>query len=235
MNHVTEKLLALQELDERILKIKKRLAIGPEALAAEEAELSRHRQLHDDAARRAKEAMRAAERKNADVDAVDQKIKDLGAKQMTARTNKEYEAFKSEIATLKADREILEEEALQQWSVGETREEEAAREEKKVKDQEAALEDRRAEVKRECEALGAELETMMAERKEKTVGISPSWLTIYERILENQGCPVLAPVVDLYCQGCQMNVSVHDVTRAWKAAEVVRCRSCSRILYAETL
>ena len=235
MNQVTKKLLALQEVDERILIIKKRLAAGPDALAADEAELETHRKKHDEAARRAKEAMRAAERKNSEVDAVDEKIRNLGAKQMGARTNKEYEAFKHEIATLKADREILEEEALQQWGVGEAREEEAAREKLEVSAQEAAIEEKRREVEEECGELERDLAVLMAQRKERTAGISPSWLTIYDRILESHGCPVLAPVVDLYCQGCQMNVSIHDVTRAWKGAEVVRCRSCSRILYAETL
>ena len=172
MNQVTKKLLALQEVDERILIIKKRLAAGPDALAADEAELETHRKKHDEAARRAKEAMRAAERKNSEVDAVDEKIRNLGAKQMGARTNKEYEAFKHEIATLKADREILEEEALQQWGVGEAREEEAAREKLEVSAQEAAIEEKRREVEEECGELERDLAVLMAQRKERTAGRS---------------------------------------------------------------
>ncbi len=235
MNEVIKKLLVVQELDVKIIALKEKLAEGPSLLAEEEAELEKHRTSFEEASRRAKEAMRIAERKNADVDAVDQKIRDLRAKQNTARTNKEYEAFKMEIAGQNADREILEEEALQQWSVGEDREKEAEMEAAKVKGMEDQLAQGHLDWEERAVELNRELDEFLELRKTKIVGLPPTWISSYERLLESQGVPVLVQVVDQYCQGCQMSMSIHDVTRAWKASEVVKCRACNRILYAETL
>ncbi len=235
MNKVIEKLLLVQELDEEIIAVKRVLAAGPARLKEDEDRLERHRESFTGATRTAKEAMRVADRKNGEVEAVDEKINDLNGKMNAARTNKEYEALKTEIAGQKADRGILEEEALQQWSVGEDREKEAAEEETKVQTLELELEESRSVWEREAAELEAKLAGFAEIRKERIKGLPPMWLTSYERLLETQGTPVLAPVVDQYCQGCQMNMSIHDVTRAWKGAEVVKCRSCNRILYAETL
>lgn len=235
LNKVIEKLLSVQELDVKILELKRKLAAGPARLKDEEDRLERHRESLAAATRTAKEAMRVAERKNGEVDAVDLKIKDLGAKLNVARTNKEYEGLKTEIAGKKADREILEEEALQQWAVGEEREAHAAMEEQKVAAIEAELEAARVEWESEATELNTRLSEIDEVRQERLTGLPPAWLMSYERLLESQGTPVLAQVVDQYCQACQMSMSIHDVTRAWKSKEVVKCRHCNRILYAETL
>jgi predicted nucleic acid-binding Zn-ribbon protein len=235
LNHVVEKLLSVQELDVKRLKLKERLRAGPERLLAEEEELDRHRKRYEEAARRAKEAMRVAERKNGEVDAVDKKIQDLYLKLNTARSNKEYEALKTEIAGHRADQEILEEEALQQWSVGEDREGEAAREKEQVEALEVAIATEKEEWEAEARGLEESLGALEEDRSERLKGVPSTWLMVYEKVLDRFGAPALVPIVDQYCQGCQINVSIHDVTRAWKGEEVVLCHSCNRILYAETL
>lgn len=235
MNDVIQKLLLVQDLDVEILVLKEKLAEGPRRIAADEEELKGHRDRFEDAARRAKEALRLAERKNSEVDEMDRKINDLSLKQNTSRTNKEYEAFKTEIAGLKADREIFEEEALQQWSVGDEREKESETELLKVTSLEDDLATSRAGWEAELRELESELGELSSTREGRCRGLSPSWLATYDRVLGNRGVPAVVQVVEQYCQGCQMHVTIHDVTRAWKGAEVVQCRSCGRILYAATL
>jgi predicted nucleic acid-binding Zn-ribbon protein len=154
---------------------------------------------------------------------------------MTARSNKEYDALKIEIAGLKADFEILEEEALQQWSIGEQREEEAAAEAEKIAALEAKIQERRAEWEADATGLQAELSELDAERAARAREVPESWMRIYDRVIENRGAPAIVEVVDRYCQGCQMQITIHDVTRALSGTEVVTCRACNRILYAETL
>lgn len=235
MKEVIEKLLSLQELDEQILKIKERLEDGPRRLAQENGELTAHRSRFEELSRQSKEAMRAGERKNAELEEIDRKMKDLSGKQLTARSNKEYEAFKMEIAGLRADFEILEEEALQQWSVGEEREGEAAEEQKIIDRLEAEVEEQKVEWEREAEGLRGELEGLTGDRTERARVVPPSWIDTYDRVIAQRGCPAVVEIVERYCQGCQMHITVHDVTRAIKGSEVVQCRACSRILYAQTL
>jgi len=235
VREVIEQLLAVQELDEQILRIQAELTEGPRRLEEENGELLGHRERHDGLARQAKEAMRAGERKNGDLEGIDRKMKDLNGKLMTARTNKEYEALKMEIAGLKADFEILEEEALQQWSVGEEREKEAAGEEEIIHRIQAEYADRKTEWEARATGLESELSELAGVRKERSLHLSPSWIETYDKVLAKTGCPALVEIVDRYCQGCQRHVTIHDVTRAIKGAEVVQCKACSRILYALTL
>lgn len=235
MKEVIDKLLSVQELDGQILTIKDRLEAGPRQLAEENGELTAHRGRHDELSRQAKEAMRAGERKNAELEEIDRKMKDLSGKQLSARTNKEYEAFKMEIAGLRADFEILEEEALQQWSVGEDREGEADGEQKIIDRLEAEVEEQKAEWEREAGTLRSELEGLTGHRTERARAVPPTWIDTYDRVLAQRGCPAVVEIVERYCQGCQMHITVHDVTRAMKGKEVVQCRACSRILYALTL
>ncbi len=235
MNDVIEKLLAVQELDTRILAIRKKLEEGPRRLSTEERELEEHRERLRQSSRKAKEATLAAERKNRELEALDQKMKDLGLKQYAARSNKEYEAIKHEIAGLKADFELLEDEALAHWSVGEEREREARVEQDRVQALEADLARKRAEWEEEARVFREELAALEKEREVHSRDVPLKWMTVYERVVESRGTPAVVPVVDQYCQGCQMSVTIHDVTRAWKGAEIVQCRSCSRILYADTV
>ncbi|MEN8149744.1 MAG: hypothetical protein ABFS86_07960 [Planctomycetota bacterium] len=235
MREVVDKLLSLQELDEKILRIKLELINGPRRLEQDNGELSGHQARYEELSHQAKEAMRAGERKNFDLEGIDQKVKDLNGKLMTARSNKEYEALKMEIAGHRADYEILEEEALQQWSVGEKREGEAEAEQAIILRLEDEVAQRKADWQTEANGLEGELEGLAADRKGRTQGIPPSWIDTYEKILGKVGCPAVVEIVDRYCQGCQRHVTVHDVTRAIKGTEVVQCKACSRILYALTL
>jgi predicted nucleic acid-binding Zn-ribbon protein len=235
VKEVIDKLLGVQELDEKILRIKSELAEGPRRLEEEDTRLTEQLARHDDLSRQAKEAMRAGERKNSELEAIDRKIQDLNGKLMTARSNKEYEALKMEIAGFRADYEILEEEALKQWDVGEERENEAREVEGVIEKLKAEHAEKVAEWEKAAKGLEEELAGLTEERAERAKSVPPSWMEKYERVLGKNGCPVVVEIVDRYCQGCQRHVTVHDVTRAMQASEVVTCKACSRILYAVTL
>jgi predicted nucleic acid-binding Zn-ribbon protein len=234
LNDVISRLLAVQELDARILALRSKLEAGPRRLSEEQKSLEQAHTKHDEAARRSKESGRLADRKNSELEEVDRKMKDLGLKQNTARSNKEYEALKTEIAGLKADFELLEEEALQQWAIGDEREKEAKKVEQEISAIEVRLEEEAREWEEEARGLEAEFEELAGRRGEKARDIPVSWMTTYEKVVENRGTPAVVEVVGQYCQGCQIRLSIHDVTRAIKGSEIVQCKSCGRIIYAET-
>ncbi|MHC4469979.1 MAG: zinc ribbon domain-containing protein [Planctomycetota bacterium] len=227
------KLLVVQELDAKILALRAKLERGPQRLEAEKAQLEQHQSRYEDASRRAKEAMRLAERKNSELEEVDRKMKDLGMKQNTARSNKEYEALKVEIAGLKADFELLEEEALQQWSIGDEREKEAAKVEEAILDTSQQFEEKTREWEEEARGLEVEFEELGAERADKARNVPSSWMDTYEKVVESRGTPAVVAVEAQYCLGCQMRLSIHDVTRAIRGAEIVQCKACNRILFAD--
>lgn len=234
-NEVIRKLLVVQEVDGRRLILKKRLAKGPMLLATEEKKLAEHRRLQEDASHRMKEAMRAADRKNGEVEGVEAKLKDLDGKLNIARSNKEYEAIKLEIAGQMVDHDLLSEEALQQWSIGEELEKEAEEEAGKVAAQEAELGRGRKEWEEEAKEMEEELAGLETNRAERTADVPDAWMEVYEKVLTSRGTPVVVEVVAQYCKGCAMSISLHDITRAMRGIEVAQCKSCNRIIYAEGL
>jgi hypothetical protein len=235
LNEVMQKLLSLQDVDRRKRAVEAKIRAGDLRCHEIRDRLAHYQKRLEESTRRAKEAELVEKRKFGEVDEVDRKIRDQSTKQNTARTNKEYEAFKMEIAGMKANRDLLEEEALQQAAAKEQREREAKAEKQKVDALAAELSEADGRWKVEQEGLHTELAQLTAERDQKRQGIPPTWLDRYERLLASIGLPAIVPVVEQYCQGCQMELSIHDVTRAFKAAEVVSCKSCNRMLYAETL
>ena len=71
MRDVVEKLLSLQELDGKILRIKAELIEGPRRLEEDDGELSGHQKRYEELSHQSKEAMRAGERKNFDLEGID--------------------------------------------------------------------------------------------------------------------------------------------------------------------
>jgi hypothetical protein len=235
VNEVIRKLLLLQETDRKKRDVEAKLAAGGSRVDAVRAKLDRHRALLDEASRKAKEAGLIERQKFGQVDEVERKIRDVQLLLNRASSNTEYANLKKQIAGMGADRSILEEEALQQATLKEQREREAKVEQDRVAALTVEVEREQATWGEDRKSLDAELSALGAAREACRQGIAPTWLDRYERILASGRFPVLVPVVELYCQGCMMEHSIHDVTRAFQAAEVVVCKSCQRMMYAETL
>jgi uncharacterized protein len=235
VNEVMKKLLSLQETDRVKRDVEARLKAGGQRVDAAHAKLERHQSLLEEAGRRAKEAGLIEKQKFGQVDEMERKIRDVQLQLNKASSNTEYQNLKKQIAGMSADRGILEEEALQQAAVREQRERETKVEQEKVQALSAEMAKEQGVWDEEKRELDARLATLQAERAERRQGIPPTWLDRYDRILGSGRFPVLVPVVELYCQGCMLELSVHDMTRAFIASEVVLCKSCQRMLYAETL
>ena len=60
--------------------------------------------------------------------------------------------------------------------------------------------------------------------------IPPTELAIYEALKKSKGNPI-AQVEHGICRGCGLMLSSHELQRARTATDIVRCGSCSRILY----
>jgi predicted nucleic acid-binding Zn-ribbon protein len=81
-------------------------------------------------------------------------------------------------------------------------------------------------------ALGAELESIGAERKQVVSGVPADLLALYDRLRDQKEGVGAAALRARRCSGCSLELNPADLAaiKAKPSDEVVRCEECSRIL-----
>jgi predicted nucleic acid-binding Zn-ribbon protein len=89
-----------------------------------------------------------------------------------------------------------------------------------------------------CEAeLGKAKDELAAhdqKRGEIAAGLAAEPLEMYERLIQARDGLAVCAVEGDSCVGCGGVVSPNDLMKLRNARDVIRCKSCSRILYIET-
>lgn len=161
----------------------------------------------------------------------EQQTKKLQIQMYQVKTNKEYSAFQLEIAGLKADQSVLEEEILKLMEEIDRAKSQMASEREGLKTEEAALNNRVAVIGQESEKIKAEMERMRAQRGQLAPKVDPRILRQYERVLERREGSALVPVRGNACSGCNMILPPQVINEVQISARLIPCESCARILY----
>jgi predicted nucleic acid-binding Zn-ribbon protein len=154
------------------------------------------------------------------------------------KTNKEYAAILAEIRNEEADNSKFEEIILrtltridQAQSTRDELEGQLAKERQIKEEIEAKLAD-------ELSTLENRIRQLESEREKAAEQVPPDTLTIFERVADRHDGEALAPLVcvnerhgEWICGGCNMSVPVDLVNTLQSSDRVIRCTSCSRILY----
>jgi len=231
MLDVIEKLLALQDRDQRLRAFQTELAHLPEERKA------REKQIADSAARleQAKTRMKEIEVEKKTLEVEAQAKRDTIARyrqqQLQTRKNEEYTALAHEIeAGEKAISSI------------EDKEIELMEEIEKLKPEIATAEQTHAEEKAKFEQILAGLETkktnlearateLQADRTRFTEGVDEDVLERYNRLFQTKNGTAVAPLEHEVCMGCHMKVTTQTVVQVKSEKDVVHCPQCGRVLY----
>ena len=223
----------LHQLDCRLLILQKKHEELPNTLRQlDQAVLDRDKTLHE--AEGQFKALRSRyDQRDLELKSIEAEIKRLEGQLGSAKTNKEYSTFLSEIATQKADKAKLEDELLLAMEIND-RQQRAVDECKRNKN--AAEQDRDAhkdEIRAQQAVVQQQLDKLTAERVELAGPVSRDLLHQYERILRKRGPTTVVPVIDLSCQGCFMKVTPEVQAQLLKNDVIIYCKTCSRIIYME--
>lgn len=156
----------------------------------------------------------------------------------SAKTNKEYKAFLTELNTLKAERDRFEQGGLEQLSkVDELKKQlaelDAARAERQKMQSVAAKErdERQAEIQ-------GRLEELKGERAKLAAGVPKDAISKLERLIETRGEDAMAPIDiidrkrhEFHCGACQMALPVDAITGIIAKGSLTTCVSCGCLLY----
>ncbi len=230
----------LQALDEEaaLLQAQKKLLLGrkegalkrlkaAELKAAEESEQVKKRKMRID-------------KLDVELRTKDEKVQRLNVQLNTAKTNKEYSALQHEIATIKADASVLEDEML---SLMEENDSQAKRQVERDKGLEKAQSELQAvedEISRRSKEVDDAVEELKQRRQKLLNELDGQLKATYERLMRSKvgKAVVRAPLADRsgddrICSGCYMRLTSNTTSMLMRGDLLVRCHSCGRILFID--
>lgn len=226
-----QNLIHLQEIDSALDRAKRRIAEIPgaqQALESRSAERAAAVQAVKDRIAATNATRREIEKEVAAVQTRLSKYKD---QLMAVKTNKEYQAMQTEIATAEGLVRSHEDRLL---DLMEASEKEAA----DLRAAEAAMKSEQAAIAAEQRALDtekgtheAEIERLTAERAALLPQISKEALTIFERVAHGRKGVAVAEARDGLCVVCHVRLRPQVFNEVRRNSAIIQCDSCTRILY----
>ena len=224
-------LIHLQEIDTALDRARRRITDIPALQQALETRAAERAAAVE--AVKARIAATAASRRDVEkeVAGVQTRLSKYKDQLMAVKTNKEYQAMQTEIATAEGLVRSYDDRLLE---LMEASEQEAA----DLKVAEAAMKAEQASIAKEQQTLEAEkaarageLERLTTERAALTPQISREALTIFERVAHGRRGQALAEARDGLCTVCHVRLRPQVFNEVRRNASIIQCDSCTRILY----
>ena len=149
------------------------------------------------------------------------------------KTNKEYQAKLTEIASIKADKSIIEEKILVLYDEGDAVQAEVAQEKTVVEGEEKQYLAQKKKVEEEMLITQDRVKVLDSQRKQLLPGIDKVPLARYEKVLAHKNGLAIVPVKDNSCGGCYMNVTPQIINAIKMHDQLIECEICQRIMYLE--
>ncbi len=231
MNPDLRNLIALQDIDQKILTLRKEITQIPDKIQAFRDQLRRESEAVQEHVTRNQELSKQRRAKENDVDMMQTKLSRLKDQLMAVKTNKEYTAMLHEIQAAEEQIRAAEDGILEIMEKMEAIEGNLEQESKVFKARQAELE----EQIRQAELRSPLLERQVVElEQEKTALeriISIELLDRYHRIADARKGIALAEAKDELCSACHVRIRPQVYADLLRTGEIHVCDSCSRILF----
>ncbi len=227
---VLERLLSLQQLDSKIRRLEAELYRAPGDLKVREKAIAgfdaKMKVLKDRAqVLRAQVLLRENELR-----AHEGKIEKLKVQGSEVRTNKEFVAFRSEIANEQGECDRLQNEILKILDVVEQAEAKVAEFEVERTHEVDMVAKARAEILEKLADVKAEVDGLKKDRPTLLEGVPKEQLQLYEKVHAARG-RAMSSLEGAYCSACGDVQTRNDVYAAQNRTRPVLCGGCNRILY----
>jgi len=236
-----EALLQVQSIERQLAHVRSRLKVRKNAVASQQRKIDQlaadWKILHEKSLTRRKDA----DRLELELRHREAEVSKYRAALNTAKTNKDYAVFLTQINTLKADNSKLEEQVLKIMQEVDL----IGADADKVQQQTQAEQSRMAEIEKvsseEVKRLTAMLQALTAQREEAAKAVAPEYLAAFDRIAESYDGDAMAaieiygkrPPHDYVCGGCFMSLNAEHVNALRTRDEIRTCDNCGRILYLQ--
>jgi len=238
---LNDALRTLNLVDMQLRGLDNRLSGARRHAKAQEAKQRQLVQQSEEISDQLRKAQASAAGLDNEIAAANDRVNVLREQMNTVKTNKEYSAMLVEVNTLKADRTKLEDQALEIMGQIDAFEAELAGITSAMTEQAKITELAQKELADRTAEVSEQLEQLKAERIDAAEQVPAEALGIFDRLAETYDGEAMSPIIEedrrrleYVCGGCYMQIPVERVNQlASSADDLVRCPSCTRILYLE--
>ena len=237
---LNDALVKLHLVDQQLRGLESRVTGARRHAKAQHNQLEKLKTDREQLAAQLKQAEASAANLEMEITATDERIEKLRQQMNSVKTNKEYSAMLVEVNTLKADRGKVEDRALELIGEVESLRTQLAELDASIAEQQRVAEMADAELNERHSEVADRLEELKAERAEAARELPGEALVIFDRLADTTDGEPMAPIIEqdrrrleYVCGGCYMQVPVEKVNLLLAKNEMVRCPSCTRILYLE--
>ena len=226
-----EKLLVLQERDQRIRALKAELQTAPAEKDRITKALVSRTSAFENVRQRAKDI--EVRRKKLELDAQSRRdsIAKYKAQQFQTRKNEEFQALGHEIERLEQEVVKIEDEEIELMERADATYKEVTAAELEFKKAKAQSEQQTAALEKKHELLNQRLAETTVERQLQAGTIPEDLLEQYKRLFVSKDGLAVVPVEHEVCMGCHMKNTTTNVHRVKLALDIGHCELCGRILY----
>ena len=206
-------------------------ADGPRSITVSEKQVTLAEQKIEEQKATIKQTRKAADDLNLKLKTKEAELKKLQGQLNAATSNKEFDIFKGQIASVGSERAALENTAFEAMEEIDAAQATLKRLEVELKSLRQTVQTLRAEVEANRPGLEKTLEELKSQIAvaEKVIP-SGEGLSAYRRLRIANGAGALAGIEDDFCEGCNCRVTNQDLVRI-RTGEFLRCRECNRGLY----
>lgn len=226
-----EKLLILQDKDQRIAALKNELKNLPALRAHHDKLLQEAQQRFEAAKTRSREI--EVERKSLETEA--QAKRDQVARyrqqQLQTRKNEEYSALAHEIEVAEKAIASIEDRELELMEEAEALKPKLAEAEKVFNDEKNQIAEKKVQLDAREVAIKKQLEDVQAERTALARDLDEDIVDKYERIFRSKGDAAVTALEHGVCMGCHMKVTTQTALAVKAEKQIIQCPQCGRILY----
>ena len=231
MFETIEKLLVLQDRDQKIDRVKAELAhvnpernsLGGKASAAQAAV--------DQAKQKVKELESRRKDLELEVAAKKQLIEKYANQQLQTRKNEEYRALAHEIDAAKEAIFKTEDQELELMEQTEAGQKDIVRANQALNETRKLVDDQVAQINTREQNLQKELAELESNRQSLAAAVDDGIRARYERLVRSKGGNVVVGVQHGVCGGCHMRLPAQILVTCQAQQELVTCINCGRILY----
>jgi len=178
-----------------------------------------------------KETRMEIDRKELDINQNEAEIEKAQIALNTARSNEEYQVFKSQIEKFQETNGSIEEYVLEQMSAIDGLNVDRERASTEVDRVTQDLNQKEKEIQSFLQEVDERVGGLGGNRSELLASADKDALEVYEKVLTRYNESALALVENSVCQGCYMSLTKQMLNELMVGRDLVQCRNCVRILY----
>ena len=226
-----EHLIRLQQLENTATEARGQIEDVPVRLAALEARIAEAAGSVETTTGALDEHRAARASLEKDVAEVQGRLSRFKEQLMAVKTNKEYQAMQTEIASAEQEVQRLEDQLLERMLEADDLSRNVANAEKQLAEERSAVDAERAVLEEERTALEAQLATFDAERNAVAAQLPGEAMMLFETLARGRKGVAVVEARQGRCSSCQVRLRPQLFNDVRSNSALIQCESCQRILY----